>query len=84
MGRILAIDYGKKRVGIAVTDPMQIIAQPLVTIDTPKILDFFCSVFSANAELETNNANDKKQSSFFIQPPCCSILIILIRGIILD
>lgn len=46
MGRILAIDYGKKRVGIAVTDPMQIIAQPLVTIDTPKILDFLKDYFS--------------------------------------
>jgi putative Holliday junction resolvase len=46
MGRILAIDYGKKRVGIAVTDPMQIIAQPLVTIDTPKIFEFLKDYFS--------------------------------------
>jgi putative Holliday junction resolvase len=46
MGRILAIDYGKKRVGIAVTDPMQMIAQPLVTIDTPKIFDFLKDYFS--------------------------------------
>ena len=46
MGRILAIDYGKKRVGIAVTDPMQMIAQPLVTIDTPKIFEFLKDYFS--------------------------------------
>jgi putative Holliday junction resolvase len=46
MGRILAIDYGKKRVGIAVTDPMQIIAQPLITIDTPKIFEFLKDYFS--------------------------------------
>jgi putative Holliday junction resolvase len=32
MGRILAIDYGKKRVGLAVTDPMQMIASPLATV----------------------------------------------------
>lgn len=32
MGRILAIDYGKKRVGIAVTDPLQIIASGLTTV----------------------------------------------------
>jgi len=38
--RILAIDYGKKRTGIAVTDPAQIIANALTTVDTPKLLDF--------------------------------------------
>lgn len=34
MGRILAIDYGKKRTGIAVTDPLRIIATPLDTVPT--------------------------------------------------
>ncbi|CDG49873.1 Putative Holliday junction resolvase [Cardinium endosymbiont cBtQ1 of Bemisia tabaci] len=34
-GRVMAIDYGLKRVGIAVTDPLQIIATPLKTIDAP-------------------------------------------------
>jgi putative Holliday junction resolvase len=37
MGRILAIDYGKKRVGLAVTDPMQIIASPLTTVPSGEI-----------------------------------------------
>ena len=32
MGRILAIDYGTKRIGLAVTDPMQIFASPLNTV----------------------------------------------------
>lgn len=32
MGRILSIDYGKKRTGLAVTDPMQIIANGLTTV----------------------------------------------------
>ncbi len=40
MGRILAIDYGTKRVGIAATDPMQIIASGLDTIHPNKLLDF--------------------------------------------
>lgn len=40
MGRILAIDYGKKRTGIAVTDPLKIIASPLDTIDTREIFAF--------------------------------------------
>lgn len=33
MGRIIAIDYGQKRVGLAVTDPLQIIASPLITVN---------------------------------------------------
>lgn len=40
MGRILAIDYGKKRTGIAVTDPLQIIASGLTTVDTINNLSF--------------------------------------------
>lgn len=40
MGRILALDYGKKRTGIAVTDPLKIIAQGLTTIDTQQLFDF--------------------------------------------
>lgn len=40
MGRILAIDYGTKRVGLAVTDPMQIIASPLDTVHSQDILDW--------------------------------------------
>jgi putative holliday junction resolvase len=40
MARILAIDYGKKRTGIAVTDPMQIIATGLTTIDSHELIPF--------------------------------------------
>ena len=40
MARILGIDYGTKRTGIAVTDPLQIIASPLETVATATILDF--------------------------------------------
>jgi putative Holliday junction resolvase len=49
MGRILAIDYGTKRVGLAVTDPMQIIATALTTVDTPKAMDFICTYVRGNA-----------------------------------
>ncbi|MBO4577246.1 MAG: Holliday junction resolvase RuvX [Paludibacteraceae bacterium] len=38
MGRILAIDYGKKRTGLAVTDALRITANPLLTIDTPALV----------------------------------------------
>jgi putative Holliday junction resolvase len=40
MGRILAIDYGIKRVGVAVTDPLKIIATPLTTISTTDAFAF--------------------------------------------
>lgn len=40
MGRILSIDYGRKRTGIAVTDPLQIIAQGLTTIATAELAGF--------------------------------------------
>lgn len=40
MGRILAIDYGTKRTGIAVSDPMRIIATPLETVLTNTLLSF--------------------------------------------
>jgi len=45
MGRILSIDYGKKRTGIAVTDPLKIIATGLTTIETQKILSFLKDYF---------------------------------------
>jgi putative Holliday junction resolvase len=45
MGRILSIDYGKKRTGIAVTDPLRIIATGLRTVETPKIVSFLKEYF---------------------------------------
>jgi len=40
MGRILAIDYGSKRTGLAVTDPLRIIATALETVPTAELLSF--------------------------------------------
>jgi putative Holliday junction resolvase len=40
MGRILSIDYGGKRTGLAVTDPFKIIATGLRTVETPKLMAF--------------------------------------------
>lgn len=40
MSRILAIDYGEKRIGLAVTDEMQIIASGLTTVRTAEVFDF--------------------------------------------
>lgn len=49
MGQILAIDYGKVRTGIAVTDDMQIIASGLTTVETPKLIDFLKKYFLENS-----------------------------------
>lgn len=40
MGRIMAIDYGKVRTGLAVTDPVRIIATALTTVETPTLLQY--------------------------------------------
>lgn len=51
MGRILAIDYGEKRTGLAVTDDMQIIASGLTTVETKSIINYLKDyVASENVE----------------------------------
>ena len=49
MPRILCIDYGGKRTGIAVTDPLKIIATGLCTVETQKLLPFLKDYFSKEA-----------------------------------
>ena len=46
MARILSIDYGKKRTGIAVTDPLQIIAGGLATVSTSELFDWLKTYLS--------------------------------------
>ena len=49
MGRILAIDFGIKRVGLAVTDPLQIIASPLTTVSTAEAEKFITDYISSES-----------------------------------
>lgn len=46
MGKVLALDYGMKRIGIAITDELRIIASPLTTVDTPKIWEFLTQLLN--------------------------------------
>jgi len=46
MGRILAIDYGRKRTGLAVTDVLRITANPLLTIETNQLMAWLADYFS--------------------------------------
>ncbi len=49
MARILSIDYGLKRTGIAVTDPFQIIATGLTTVESKQLIPFLKDYFSKEA-----------------------------------
>lgn len=48
MPQAMALDFGIKRTGIAVSDDMKIIASGLKTVETPKLMDFLKSYFSKN------------------------------------
>ncbi len=60
MPRILSIDYGQKRTGIAVTDEMQIIASGLITIPTNSVIDFLKDYF-LKEKVETVLIGEPKQ-----------------------
>ena len=62
MGRILAIDFGTRRTGLAVTDPLQITAGPLATIPTHTLLDWLADYF-ARETVETVVIGQPKQNS---------------------
>ena len=47
MGRLLAIDYGTKRTGIAITDELQLIASGLTTVKTKELLQFLKKYFTS-------------------------------------
>lgn len=74
MGRIIAIDYGQKRVGVAVTDELQLIANGLTTVHVKDIWDFLqnyiseenvdCIVVGEPKDLK----NRPSDSSRFIEP----------------
>jgi putative Holliday junction resolvase len=74
MGRILAIDYGQKRVGIAVTDPLQLIANGLTTVHVKDFWDFLINYLKSEAvdcivvgEPRTMQ-NQPSDASRFIEP----------------
>ncbi len=60
MARILAFDYGTKRIGIAVTDPLQIIATGLDTIHPKDIIDFL-KKYMLTEQIEAFVIGDPKQ-----------------------
>jgi putative Holliday junction resolvase len=74
MGRILAIDYGQKRVGLAVTDELQLIANALTTVHSKDIISFL-QTYLTNEKVDAFVVGEPKQmnnlpseSVKFIQP----------------
>ena len=59
MARIICIDYGGKRTGLAVTDPMKIIATGLITIPSPDLISFLKNYF-LNEQVELIIIGDPK------------------------
>ena len=74
MGRILAIDYGKKRTGLAVTDALRITANPLLTIDTKELIKWLEDYFAKEPVDEviighpTQMNGEESESMNYIRP----------------
>lgn len=74
MSKILAIDYGQKRVGLAITDDHQLIASGLTTIHSKDIFEYLNLIFSKEnisivvVGVAKNLDNTPSQSSKFIEP----------------
>ena len=74
MGIILALDFGKKRTGIAITDPLQLIASVLTTVETKDLISFlknYCSkgtVESFVIGLPKQMNNQPSESEQLIKP----------------
>lgn len=73
MGRILAIDYGTKRVGVAVTDPLKIVAGALETVPNSLILKFLDNYLASN-EVETIVVGLPRQMSGELSEPAVHIV----------
>src|ERR1035437_2060733 len=74
MSRIMAIDYGSKRVGIAVTDPLQIIATGLTTVHSKDLIEFL-KTYVGKEQVECIEVGEPKRlnnepsdSARFIEP----------------
>jgi len=76
LGRILAIDYGNKRTGLAVTDPGQIIASPLETVLTHELMNYLQAYFEKEEvellvvghprQMDHSESESMKQIRFFV------------------
>lgn len=76
MGRIIAIDYGTKRTGVAVTDPGQMIASPMETVPTHELMNYLKAYFEKEQvdllvvghprQMDNTPSESMKQIRFFV------------------
>ena len=76
MGRIIAIDYGTKRTGVAVTDPGQMIASPLETVPSHELMNYLQAYFAKEKvelmvvghpkQMDYSESESMKQIRFFV------------------
>lgn len=87
MGRIIAIDYGKRRCGLAVTDELRLVGSPLDTVDTPRLLEYLKRYIAANAvDLiiigePTTLRGEPSESARYIEPFIPHLRAILPAGV---
>lgn len=74
VGRLMAIDYGRRRCGIAATDPMRIVASAVATVETPK-LEAFVKDYCAREQVDvivighpTTVRGEESESMKYITP----------------
>jgi putative Holliday junction resolvase len=76
LGRIIAIDYGTKRTGLAVTDPGQMIASPMETVPTHELMNYLMAYFEKEEvellvvghprQMDHSESESMKQIRFFV------------------
>ena len=76
LGRIIAIDYGTRRTGLAVTDPGQMIASPMETVPTHELMSFLQAYFEKEQvdllvvghprQMDHSESESMKQIRFFV------------------
>jgi len=76
LGRIIAIDYGTKRTGLAVTDPGQMIASPLETVPSHELMNYLKAYFEKEQvdllvvghprQMDHSESESMKQIRFFV------------------
>ena len=78
MGRLLAIDYGTKRTGIAITDELKIIASGLTTVPTKELLSFL-KTYTTEEDVELILVGEPKQMNNKVSESEASIQKFLVK-----
>lgn len=81
MSRIMGLDYGVKRSGIAVTDPLQIIVNPLTVVETPKLFDFLENYFRNEdvSKIVIGESRHRDGESFYFEKDINELIQLILK-----